>query len=102
MDRDVGEVMTRNDDPADAWLETALASDWHAASERAHLLCAQIEYLTWPDRSKALDRFFWTEANDRLGPAEITAVINRQVLGTVGAQAVGAYAHHVKSVLTAA
>jgi hypothetical protein len=73
-----------------------------AVLERARLLSLRIEYLTWPDRAKELDRFFWADANERLGHHEITAVINRQALKAAEAQAVGGYARQVKEILTGA
>ena len=97
----VGEPMTRHDGSADGWLAAELAVEWQTASDRACVLSTQLEYLTWPDRAKELDRFFWSAANDRLGHGEITAVINRQVLGNAEARAVRDYAHQVKCVLTA-
>ena len=94
--------MTQNHHSTDAWLSAELAADGPAAAEEARQLFIQLEYLTWPDRARQLDGFFWTRANERLGQEEITMVINRQVLGQAQAKAVAAYVHHVKCVLTAA
>ncbi len=94
--------MTQNHHSTDAWLSAELTADGPAAAEEARQLFTRLEYLTWPDRARQLDRFFWTRANEQLGQEEITMVINRQVLGQAQAKAVAAYVHHVKCVLTAA
>jgi hypothetical protein len=94
--------MTQADSAADTWLEDQLPGRSQVAAERARKLSAQLEYLAWPDRAAALDRYFWADANEQLEHANITSVINRQVLGSGEAKAVAAYAYRAKSVLTAA
>ncbi len=92
--------MSRSDGSSDTWGGTEVPALRRTAIERAQALSLRIEYLTWPDRARELDRLFWVDANERLGHQEITAVINRQALTSSEARAVGDYARQIKDVLT--
>lgn len=94
--------MDRPEDSFDIGFLSGQSVSRATVSEQARSVLTRIEYLTWPDRAKELDRFFWIDANERLDHQEITAVINRQALSAIEARAVGDYARQVKAVLTAA
>jgi hypothetical protein len=92
------QAMSYNEGPIDSWLTAPEAPS--GEPDEVHRLFVQLEYQTWPERARELDRFFWTQANSRLGHEEITSVINRQALGVAEARAVAGYVQHAKSVLT--
>jgi len=94
--------MDQPEDLTDSWPVITPNFVRESTTDPAYLLSLKIEYLTWPDRAKELDRMFWKDANQRLSHEEITAVINRQALTAEGALAVDAYARQVKQVLTEA
>ena len=83
------------------WLVEEFADNWQDAMERAQRLALQTEYLTWPDRARVLDQFFWQTANELLTRDQITLVVNRQVFDESQAAAVERYARRVKSMVTA-
>ena len=91
-------VMSDNEVPIDSWFTVSALP--RTEPDEVRRLFVQLEYQTWPERARELDRFFWSQANSRLGHEEITAVINRQVLEVAQAHAVADYVEHARSVLT--
>lgn len=87
--------------PADA-LHMLLPREREAARAEALRLARRLEFLTWQERPKVLDDFFWDEAKSRLDNEQVTAVINRQGHGREHAAAVRAYARHCRGAVTAA
>lgn len=59
------------------YLEEALPDGWEPALARVRELAARLEYLTWADRAKLLDEFFWSEAQGMLPTEAVTATVNR-------------------------
>lgn len=55
-------------------------------------LARELQYLTWPDRARALDGLLWASARAMLTSEEITAVINRQPLHAARGGRIAAYA----------
>lgn len=60
-----------------AELAAALPGTWRAALAAAEDLARRFQYLSWPDRAKLLDEYFWAEARARLSTDGVTAVVNR-------------------------
>ncbi len=84
---------------AGAFLEESLGAEAEPAQRLATALARRVEYLTWADRARVLDEFFWTEARARLPIEVVTAVVNRQA-STLGSTPVDAYARLCTHVLT--
>jgi hypothetical protein len=84
---------------AGAFLEESLGGDAQQAQHLTVALARRVEYLTWSDRARVLDEFFWTEAHARLPIEIVTAVVNRQP-SAPGAPLVVAYARLCTHVLT--
>lgn len=72
-----------------------------ARSEAAHL-ARRLQYLTWPDRARALDEFLWERVRSGLSPDEVTAVINRQAHNAGQAERIAGLAGYCSAVLTGA
>jgi hypothetical protein len=98
-------VTTAEEHPAAAGPAAASGSAapeaWRDARSEAARLARRLQYLTWPDRARALDEFLWERARLALSSEEVTAVINRQIQGHAQADRVAAYARYCSAVLTA-
>lgn len=86
---------------ADA-LAMLLPREREAARAEALGLARRLEFLSWQERPKVLDDFFWDEAKSRLDNERVTAVINRQGHAREHGAAVRAYARHCRGAVTAA
>jgi hypothetical protein len=75
---------------------------WRDARNEAALLARRLQYLTWPDRARALDEFLWERARLALSSDEVTAVINRQSQHHPQAERVAAHVGYCSAVLTGA
>jgi hypothetical protein len=86
---------------ADA-LHMLLPRERDSARAEAVRLARRLEFLTWQERAKVLDDFFWDQAKSRLDNERVTAVINRQGHGRGHAAVVGTYARYCRAVVTTA
>jgi hypothetical protein len=71
------------------------------AEAEAARLARELQYLTWPDRARALDQWIWATARAILSSDEVTAVINRQRQGRPATQRVAAFRGRCGAVVTA-
>lgn len=69
--------MTAGQAELQAVLAASLPGSWQAALAAAEELARRLQYLSWPDRAKLLDEYFWAEARARLSTDSVTAVVNR-------------------------
>jgi hypothetical protein len=88
-------------DGGDAACPRTLPQGLAEAGDEAARLARELQYLTWPDRARALDAFVWGRARAMLSSDEVTAVINRRSLRPPQAMRVAAFTTHCGAVVTA-
>jgi hypothetical protein len=93
--------MSRLEINAVAFLRVALPEAWDRAAVDAEGLWRRIEYLSWPQRARVLDDFFWTRARIELTAEEVTAVINREAGPLTRSPRISAFARYCRAVVTA-
>ena len=93
--------MIEYDPRATQFLREALPGEWNRASTTAAWLAARARYLPWPDRARALDEFYWTEARRRPTTDAITAIVNRQAGGPADPALTALYGRFCGAVTTA-
>ena len=76
--------------------------EWRAARDDAARLARRLQYLTWPDRARVLDEYFWSRARATLSSDSVTAVINRKLHELPNAEDVRRYARYCGSVVATA
>lgn len=91
------------DDAAVSRYLRGIASDASVdVAEGARRLARDAEYLTWAERPRVFDAFFWAEARARLSAEEVTAVVNRRRAATPGLYTLESYVGHCRGAVSGA
>lgn len=91
-------VTAEDGDGGEATRRNRSDDEWRAARDEAALLARRLQYLTWPDRARVLDEFFWSRARATLSSEAVTAVINRKLQQSSEIDQVQSYARYCASV----
>ena len=98
---DDGMGLIEYDPRAKQFLRENLPAEWNRAATAAVWLASRARYLPWPDRAKAFDELYWSEARRRLATDAITAIVNRQSAMLADPGVIVAYGRFCGAVTTA-